>query len=342
MTTLKDIAQEAGVSVMTVSNVVNGNSSKVSPKTAERIQKIIKRLNYVPNFSARSLVNSNSHIISVIIRGEKDQNPLKNPHNAALVGTIIHKIQQQGYYAMINIMKSVSDISQSLRTWNAEGAIFLGMFDDEIEEMCTASDIPMVFIDSYSKVRQLSNVGIDDYKGGRLAAKHLIKHGHKTLAFIGPPSSHTGVIQQRYSGFYDELTECRLTLNPQYRFVLESDVDYEEIKRLGIQIAKYKGEITGAFITSDQIASFLINVLRQNGLCIPEDLSLIGFDNLEICCQLTPQLTTIAQDLRKKAELTVDILFRRLRAPDSPFESRILDVSLVERNSVQSRPCPIP
>ncbi|HCS74954.1 MAG TPA: GntR family transcriptional regulator, partial [Clostridiales bacterium] len=67
-----------------------------------------------------------------------------------------------------------------------------------------------------------------------------------------------------------------------------------------------------------------------------------GFDNLEICCQLTPQLTTIAQDLRKKAELTVDILFRRLRAPDSPFESRILDVSLVERNSVQSRPCPIP
>lgn len=336
MTTLKDIAREAGVSVMTVSNVVNGNFSKVSPQTAERIQEIIKRLNYVPNFSARSLVKSDSHIISVILRGEIDQNPLENPYNAALIGTIIQKIQQQGYYAMINIMKSVSDISQNLRTWNAEGAILLGMFDDEIEQMCSVSDIPMVFTDSYSHVRQLSNVGIDDYKGGQLAARHFIENGHRSLCFIGPPSLHTGVIQQRYLGFCDELHAHDISFNPNYYFTLKSDVDFDEITLLGEEVAKYKGKITGAFITSDQIASFLINILAQNNVRVPEDLSLIGFDNLPICRQITPQLTTISQDLQKKAELTVDILFRRLLSPDAPVESMVLDVSLINRHSVRS------
>ncbi len=336
MPTLKDIATEAGVSVMTVSNVVNGNFSKVSPQTTARIQEIIKRLNYVPNFSARSLVKNNSHIISVILRGEKNQNPLKNPYNAILLGTIISKIQQQGYYAMINIMKSATDISKNLHTWNAEGAILLGMFDDEIEKICSVSDIPIVFIDSYSNFRQLSNVGIDDYKGGQLAARYFIEKGHRSLAFIGPPSSHTSVIQQRFEGFCDELETHGIPFDTRFRFSLKSDVDHQEMKVLAKTITEHKNEFTGAFVTSDQTASLLMNLLRQNGILIPDDLSLISFDNLEICEQVTPQLTTIAQDLSQKAELSVDILFRRLLTPNAPVESMVLDVSLIERNSVKA------
>lgn len=334
MVTLKDIAQEAGVSVMTVSNVVNGNLSKVSKEKAEQIQKIIEERKYVPNSSARSLAKSNSRIIALILRGEQNENTLQSAHNATLVGTIIQKVQSLGYYIMINIFKSQQDISQSLRTWNVEGAILLGMFDDEIENIYRVNDVPMVFIDSYSKVRQLSNVGIDDYKGGKLAAQYLIDHGHRKMAFIGPPATHNGVIQHRFSGFCDTLKKNGLSLEPENQFVLESDVQPEVIIETGKRIASMGKQITAAFVTSDQIASYLIHGLRTSGIRVPEDLSIIGFDDLMIGTQMTPQLTTIAQDLDKKANLSVEILFRQLQSPDSPAESLVLDVELKERESV--------
>ena len=334
MVTLKDIAREAGVSVMTVSRVANGNYTKASKETVQRIQEIIKEKNYIPNSSARSLSNKNSQIIAIILRGDKDQNTLQNPYMASLVGTIIHQIQSKGYYTMVSIMKSENDISQNLQTWNVEGAIFIGMFDVEIEEMCAAITIPTVFIDSYSTIRRLSNVGIDDYKGGQLAARCLIDHGHTKLAFIGPPTDHSGVVQQRFSGFCDELNANGLNFNPKHQFTLESDVDLSEISILGQKIAAIKDDITGAFISSDQIASYLINSLRENGVKVPEDISLIGFDNLPLCQQLTPQLTTISQSLDQKACLAVEILFRRLKSPNAPVESMILDVELIERDSI--------
>ena len=123
MVTLKDIAREAGVSVMTVSNVVNGNLSKVSKENAQRIREIIERRGYVPNASARSLAKNRANIIAIILRGAENENTLENPHNAALVGTIIQKIQKRGYYTMVNMMKCREDITQSLRTWNVDGSL---------------------------------------------------------------------------------------------------------------------------------------------------------------------------------------------------------------------------
>ena len=319
---------------MTVSNVVNGNLSKVSKENAQRIREIIERRGYVPNASARSLAKNRANIIAIILRGAENENTLENPHNAALVGTIIQKIQKRGYYTMVNMMKCREDITQSLRTWNVDGAVFLGMFDDEIEEMCAASDIPMVFIDSYSSVRQLSNVGIDDYKGGRLAARHLIARGHRSIAFVSPPVLRTGVVQHRFAGFCDELEQHVISFRSEHQFVLESDVRPEDTMELGRRLAQLREEFSAVFVTSDQIASYLIQGMRSTGIRIPDDMSIIGFDDLMICRQMTPQLTTIAQDLEEKARLSVDILFRRLSAPAAPAESLVLDVTLVERESV--------
>jgi len=235
---------------------------------------------------------------------------------------------------MVNIIKSQEDILHSLRTWNVDGAIMLGMFDDEIENIYRVDDVPMVFIDSYSNMRQLSNVGIDDYKGGRLAAQYLIDHGHRRMAFIGPPTMHNGVVRHRFAGFCDELKKNGISLNPRHQFVLESDVQPEAIIETGRKIAVLREEITSAFVTSDQIASYLIRGLIISRVRIPEDFSVIGFDNLMISTQMTPQLTTIAQDLDQKAGLSVELLFRRMQSPDSPAESLVLNVELMERESV--------
>lgn len=336
MVTLKDIAKEAGVSIMTVSNVINGNTKKVSAETAERVREIARRLDYVPNESARSLSTQSSNIIAVILRGEQGQNVFLNPYNAALSGTIISHIQQQGYYSMVNIMKSDADILQTLRSWNVDGVIFLGMFDDEIEKIYEATNIPKVFIDSYSNVRRLSNVGIDDYAGGHLAANHLLAYGHRNFAFVGPPTTHNGVVRHRLNGFCDALQKHGIQL--KHQFIVESDVDAEEIFEIGRKIADLRDEITGVFVASDQIASFLMNSLWKRGIRVPEQISMIGFDDLMLCQQLTPPLTTIAQNLTQKASLAAEVLFRQMHTPNAPAESIILETSLVERASVCAPP----
>lgn len=337
MVTLKDIAKEAGVSVMTVSNIVNGNYAKVSKGTAEHVQRIIDRMGYVPNASARSLARNKANIIAVIMRGEENENPLLNPYYSAMVGTMIQRLQRSGYYTMVNIMKSRDDIVQTLRSWNVDGSIFLGLFDDEIEAMYSVCDGPMVFVDSYSNVRQLSNIGIDDYKGGQLAAEYLLAHGHRRIAFIGPTMKYNGVVRHRFDGFRAVLERSGLDIPPERIFEIESDVRPDSILALGRQIAARKDGFSAVFITSDQIASYVMQGLASEGVSIPEEMSVIGFDNLEICRQLSPQLTTIAQDLEQKANYAVKTLLQRLKDPNLPAQSMVLDVSLVERNTVSDR-----
>jgi DNA-binding LacI/PurR family transcriptional regulator len=336
MVTLKDIAREANVSVMTVSNVVNGNLGKVSKEKAEMIRAILEKRKYVQNESARSLARANSNIVAIMLRNIRDENSLSSAHNATLLGAMIHRIQLLGYYAMISLVETQEDISRNLRSWSAQGAIFLGMFDHEIEQIYALSDIPMVFIDSYSTVRQLSNVGIDDYKGACLAAEHLIANGHRSLAFISPPELENGVIQHRLRGFEDTLALHGLRLRPDWRLVLESDVDQRSVLRTAAALAQLKGEVTAAFVTSDQIAASLVGGLGGHGVRVPRDLSIVGFDNMPISTQISPQLTTVEQDLNQKAALAVDILQRRLKNPGAPAESRVLDVRLVERGTVRA------
>lgn len=336
MITLKDIAKEANVSLMTVSNVVNGNSHKVSKEKAEEIQAILKKRGYVQNASARSLAKANSNIIAIMLRSLPSENSLSSPHNATLVGAVIEKIQRLGYYAMVSMVQKQEDIVKSLKTWNVRGAIFLGMFDDEIEQIYDLSSIPMVFIDSYSNMRQLSSVGIDDYKGARLAAEYLFGKGHRAIAFISPPEHDNSVIQHRLRGFVDALKKHDLILPDRRRLTLESDVDPRAVAQATQTLLSMKDEITAAFVTSDQMAASLIGSLYAHGIYVPKDLSIVGFDNMLISTQVSPQLTTIAQDLEQKAAFAVEILEHRLSSPEALAESRVLDVQLIERDSVRA------
>lgn len=336
MVTLKDIAREANVSVMTVSNVVNGNLSKVSKEKAEMIRAILKKRKYVQNESARSLAKANSNIVAIMLRNIQDENSLSSAHNATLLGAMIRKIQLLGFYAMISLVETQEDIALNLKSWNAQGAIFLGMFDREIEQIYALSAIPMVFIDSYSNVRQLSSVGIDDYKGGCLAAEYLLEKGHRSIAFISPPDYENGVIQHRLRGFQDTLSRQGFPLSPAHRLVLESDVDQRSVEQTVQALGWLRDDVTAAFVSSDQMAASLMGALSNLGIRVPEDLSIVGFDNMLISTQVSPQLTTIEQNLTQKAALAVDILQHRLQNPDVPAESRVLDVRLIERGTVKA------
>ncbi|MDR1324838.1 MAG: LacI family transcriptional regulator [Treponema sp.] len=337
MVTLKDIAQEAGVSPMTVSNVINGNMARVSRSKAELIQGIIERRNYVPNAAARGLVCNSSRIIAVIIRGTSEVNILVSPFNATAVGTIIQKVKAHGYYTMVYVVDYLEEIGRNLRAWNVSGAIIIGFFDDDIGLIHDADDIPKIFIDSYSHLRRISNVGLDDHKGGELAAQYLIDKGHREIAFVAPPLTGLGVIQHRYEGFRRILSAHNIPRNKDYEFCQESTASPDSTAWIVRRLTDLRGRVTAVFATSDHIASYLITGLHALGVRVPEDISVIGFDNIPLCMQITPQLTTIAQDIEHKAALAVAILFRQLADKNAGAESVTLDVSLIERDSVRQR-----
>lgn len=330
MITLKDIAEKAGVSMMTVSRVINGNQGKVSEKTAARIRALADEMGYIPNSSARSLAANSSKIIAVVLRDIPDGNPLADPYSAAFLGLITREVQKHGYYLMIHFIQDFSEITFRLRSWNAEGAIFLGLFDEEIKQIQNSNHIPLVFTDSYSNVRQLINIGIDDYKGGELAAKCFIEKGHTSLAFAGPFTQAGGVISKRFQGFFDTAKRNHITIIPDHIY----DMDKITPEELVDSILNDPHPPTGLFAFSDELVVQLYNIARQKRLSIPEQLSIVGFDDLPVSSTLPVALTTIRQDITKKASETCRLLFEHIQDPEKPCESVTLDVELVERDSI--------
>ena len=334
MATLKDIAKEAGVSAMTVSRVMNGNSRAVSEQTARKVRRIAEELGYVPNSSARALVSHSSRLIAALLTEEEQgRSPLSDGYNGFFFGELARQIQRQGYDLMLHYIKDYQEINYSLKSWNVAGAVFIGLFDDNIREIKEHHHIPLIFTDSYSSVRRIINVGIDDYEGGRLAAGHFLENGHTNLAFIGPKALGNGLIMHRLQGFCSCLRDAGVSLPQEH--ILPSGG--EKLTPLLEKLTSGPNPVTGIFTTSDTCALDLYYSASCLGLRVPEDLSIIGFDDLPHSSRSLPPLTTVRQDIFRKAEVACELLMKHIREPESPAENIVLDVSLVVRGSVKKR-----
>jgi len=341
MITLKDIAAEAGVSIMTVSNVINGNHSKVSQKNIERIQKIIEKYNYVPNLTARSLTAKSSKIIGVIlpIKGSF-KNLFNDPYISELFGIIQNVVRENGYYLMIRSVKDVSDISTLIKNWNMDGAIFLMPdYDNLIYSILKENKLPMVFLDSYSEIDNIISVGINDFKGGYIATRYLINNGHKRILFAGPCHKNNAPIHQilqRLEGYKKALSEFNIPFDEN--LVVDVEPNYEIGIDLGRSICNKEFDVTAVFTTADIMAIGIIEGAKLNGMIVPNDLSIIGFDNLLPSIYVTPKLTTISQDIESKATAAVNLLIEYIEKGSVANNRITLDVEIVERQSVSQLP----
>jgi LacI family transcriptional regulator len=336
MVTLQDIADEAGVSKMTVSNVVNGNLSKVSRKKLTQINAILRKHQYVPNHSARSLSAKSSRIIAGIISGCLDTDLLIDGYNGQFFGAVMYHVQQRGYYFMLQGVNDYHEVTALLQSWNMDGAVFVGMANADIKKTLSFNRIPLVFTDSYSDVREIVNIGVDDRKGGRLAAECILRHGHRRPGFICfTTEDDESLMHQRLRGYRETLAAAGVQLKDEHIHHIRVD-GITAISAIAAAYAPARAEDLPSawFTTSDRLALYLIRAFHERGIRVPEDVSVIGFDNLAAASSSIPALTTIAQDTRQKAQLAVADLFRRIENPAAPMESVVLDVSLVERESV--------
>lgn len=330
MTTIRDIAAEAGVSAMTVSNVINGRTTKVSPATAERVRTIMQRRGFVPNGVATALSANRSNIVALVHAGKVARRQ-PSPHDSIFVDEVERRLTASGRYLMIRSADEVAVTAAELRSWRIDGAVILGTFTTDADEVQSHLAMPLVFVDNYSTSPQVQRVGIDDFKGGLLAGRHLIGAGHRSLALVAPGVDQPGVIRQRYEGFRAALAEAGL---PSDRLTLiDCEPFFDDGVALGARLARTGDRPTGIFATADIIAIGVLKGLLDAGLAVPQDVSLVGFDDLPEARYVHPSLTTVRQDIPAKAEAAVATLLAMIDGAP-PGETVCLDVDLTERGSV--------
>ncbi|WP_228622560.1 LacI family DNA-binding transcriptional regulator, partial [Enterococcus faecalis] len=211
--TIKDIAREAGVSIATVSNVINNKANRVSEKKKREIHELMDKYNYAPNLNARSLVAQESKMIGILYYSIKEEIDFGDPFIADLMTGLEFEAKRQGTFILFHGFNELKDIDLLQRNWNFDGFIIIGAFKNIITELVKKISKPMVFIDSYYDLSiqnpQILFVNNDDRKLAYEATKVLLNYGYRNIAFFSPAFSlkDDGVVPQRYLGYLDALLE---------------------------------------------------------------------------------------------------------------------------------------
>lgn len=331
---LKDIAKLAGVSTATVSNVLNGNTSKVSETTKKRIEKIIKEVDYKPNAMARSLAKKESKMIGLVVPYiGPDEDFFMNPYYARMVAALERFVRSKEYYLMLRCVPDCRQVIPQLSSWNVDGVFFLGVVEPDVKEIISALDAPVVFLDTYTKEKNIVNVGLDDYKGGYLSARYLIGKGHKRIALACPDYKGTGVVRERYLGFKKACEEAKIEFTEDD--IYRTDTVYKGAISVGNDIALSGKGYTAVATMSDIVAFGLIEGIKQCGFSVPDDISVIGFDNLAEGEYVYPKLTTISQDINEKANAAGRGMFEILEGNKDYTADIHLPVQIIERQTVR-------
>ena len=338
MATIKEIAAEAGVSRMTVSNVINNVKGKVSPETEKRIREIMEKHHYVPSMAARSLISKSSHTVALLLPMwfDSPSSLLLNPYAGYLMGYFAELLRAKQYYVMLCSFFAAEEALTMLRTWHTDGALLMFPHEDAItHELAQKCDTPLVTLDRHFDDLNMLSVCIEDRKGGYLAARHVLEEGHRKIGFAGTSLGSSKVVQDRYQGYLDALNEYGIQPNPNW--VFDGVYRMEGGVRIAEQMLQMQDRPTAVIATEDLIACGVMKRFQERGLSVPEDISLVGFDNSEPSKVVTPMLTTVNQFIRKKAECAVEMLLKAMEDPGYRSDLKIMDVDLVKRQTVAKK-----
>lgn len=330
---IKDIAEQIGVSTATVSNVIHGKTKKISARTVEKVQKTLEESGYIPNMAAVLLAQNSSKIVCVVLSNDQkyENQMLKDPFVTALLNGLSKYLNEYGYFLMLKEEKEVEKIVQYASMWNMAGLILIGYCEMDYDSLRSKMHIPFLVVDGYSKeTKRYSDLGIDNEDGGYQAGSFLISMGHKKIMFLSD-NDESGD-HDRYMGLKRAFMEKGILMEDNHFKLLpmkesERIAYYETLKR---EI----GTFTAAFCASDLYAIEFMNYLLDSGISIPEDFSIVGFDDIQATEYVRPKLTTIRQDLDKRAEMAVKML-NDLIQNKGQAEKKVLPVSLVIRESVK-------
>jgi LacI family transcriptional regulator len=306
--TIYDVAKAAGVSRQTVSRVIN-NRPDVASDTREKIQQVMKEFNYQPSAIAQSLSRQKSNLFGVVTAGLDYLGPSKT------LSGITQKAEEMGYGLLLKELasftnKDVQPLFQWFQSHQVEGILWAAPEIEDnrnwLKDLLEENDIPIIFL-TMEKRENVSSVSIDNYKGGRLATEHLIEQGCRKIGHISGPLEWWEA-RQRKQGWKDALTEAGLSVSDHLCF--EGNWSSKSGKKAFLQMIKQDPEIDGVFAGNDQMGLSVLQAVNEMGKKVPDDIKVVGFDNLPESEYFLPPLTSVHQDQQKAAIAAVEELAR--------------------------------
>ncbi|CCV66357.1 Transcription regulator, LacI family [Paracholeplasma brassicae] len=322
MATIKDVAKKANVSVATVSRVIN-NKGYVNDETRALVETAIKELNYIPNELARSLYNKHSRLIGVLVPHFDTQ------FYAELIEGIENQAMRLGYKIMLSNTQDnkqrEADYIQIFSQYNIDG-IILASNAHNITKLMN-STMPILTVD-HILAENVPSITSNNVLGGVIAAQKLISGGARYILELRGPSFLL-TVSERSLGFRQVLVQNNIPYLSHDGDMINPDVS--EIER----IIKDNPQIDAIFAQSDFLAIHTLYILQKLGKRVPEDIQIIGFDNIVFTKLVSPNITTIEQPIRRMGELAVESLVKLLNNENLGEFHRVLDVKLVERQSTK-------
>ncbi len=330
MANIEDVARKANVSVATVSRVMNG-STLVAEATSIRVKKAVQELSYVPNQQARNLRKNVSRTILVLLPN------ITNPYYANVFSGINDKAQKLGYslYLCSTENRDAEElISDAIENRKADGAIllFIGYDEDWLQKY--SPNFPVVQCCEYSKVEGIPRVSVDNYKAGKEVTEYFITLGYSKIGMISAKNTAVSTIQ-RMKGYKEALESNGIEFNEDYVAYADGDYDYISSVTAAKKVLMKKDRPDALFCIGDSVAMAAVVAASEIGLSVPDDVSIIGFDDIVYTKMIHPYLTTVVQPCRNLGKRSTEILDKLIKGEKLKNEAVTLPHGFVVRESTR-------
>lgn len=333
MSTIYEIAKKAGVSPTTVSKVIN-NYPDVSEKTRSKIRNILNEENFYPNSQAQTLITKKTWTLGVVYYEDLGIG-LNHPFFGGVIEAFKNQADRYGYSLLFgsknNRLKNTTFL-EYFKHKNVDGIAIICTDNKDKETLqMIESNFPIVIIDRHNI--NVSSIGSDHYEGGRLAMEHLYELGHTKIAHIpATDSNENWPSDERKRAYKECMKKFGLEIKEGYISVCGNysvDGGYLAMKNL----LALEDRPTAVFIASDKMAIGAIDAIKDSGLKVPEDISIVGFDDIELAQYITPKLTTIKQQGDLIGKGAIDILVEQINSQSKIVDKRLVKVKLIKRDS---------
>lgn len=332
MATIRDVARVSGVSVTTVSFVLNNSPRPVSAETRRRVSEAARHLEYYPNAMARGLVQRRMNSIGILFSQIEPSVVTNNYANGILSG-IFAESSGRGYdiHLYTGIWESAEISAPRFRSNQTDGTLVIGPLVGS--DMVTGLDrlrIPVVVLSAPSGVSSVPYVDVDNSQGGILAAEHFLALGHERVGcLLGEIRQHA--VLERRDAFTQTLARAGKPVRPEY--IAGHSYALEDVEAAAYRLLTLPEPPTAIFASNDDIAMVTMRVANELGMKIPRDVSVIGFDDYPVAQQTAPPLTTLRQPLETIGRAATELLLARIDGKDAEAHTHLFQTELIVRGS---------
>ncbi len=331
--TIIEVAHRAGVSVGTVSNILRGAEHLHHPDTVQKVMQAIRELNYRPSRVAQSLVTRRTRTIGLVIEPQHGR-LTTNPYLAGVLDGALEYTTEQGYQIKIITLTRIDRdyMLEQVQDHTTDGIMLVApRSDSPLLRWVVEHGVPAVVVGAWLPEIPIPCVEVDNENGVYEGVRYLIEEGHRRIGIVAGPLHQTSAVQ-RERGYLRALEEAGITFNPQWLY--RGDYTYESGKQGALTLLERDPSLTALVCGNDVVALGSLQALHSRGIRVPDQISVIGFDDLPEGTLVTPQLTTVHHPRHEIGYLAAQVLVEQLHQPGETVVRRMVSANLVIRQSV--------